>query len=407
MKSIRLALGFAAALNTVNLPVAYAEESVPPLFQEFVRGDQITSPAQLLTKTSLLKYSKKPLVNFWSQVRPFVSEESQKPVDELLAQNPNQMMPEMRTVRYKLSDGREGVRLVLTLGKETSSLEFIGTNDVFVTIDGVSFSTDEVFNLKPNLERLQKASGPKTSSWFSETLRSTLARINWMGIESQAWGELNANNTVRFSSWREMAVYIKQQNVDDNEAKAHACRLTLANQKSAHDVSIYLDKSNPREIPSIANSRTLKNELGDKPQTDFKDCYNNTKDLTVEGRPVYSNAERQAVEKALQSPKEEKKENDKRWAKEHPILNTTLNIAKIVIPAYLALDTLSCLGRVKSFCNLNLFAFNKKTFKKASASTSYDGAIVTPIGCVPSATNSCTTNSNANSSVSASGSNGN
>ena len=102
-----------AATHMCFLPFARAEQGNSENVDSGVI-EKFESPYQLFVESKFLSYSDKPFVNFWNDQRNYYIPEIQTQIDQMLIDEPATKMPHMEVTRYKLADGRDGVRLIMT-----------------------------------------------------------------------------------------------------------------------------------------------------------------------------------------------------------------------------------------------------------------------------------------------------
>jgi hypothetical protein len=333
MKWTKLFLTLLAAAQTVYIPVANAEAVLPENTPQYIKDGVVTSPFEVVAKSNLVKYSGKPFVNFWNELRPLVDEQDRKPIDDLLLENPNLLMPKISSVKVKLPDGREGVRLVISEGSAVSSVEFDGSERNFVKIDGVSFNADEVSHLRGMKSKLEeKKSEKKTEAsvkWGSHSLISFFKIIEFS--VNAAWGDESAA-------------------LSDQEKKASDCR---------HKI-IGSTESNPQLNKELLDRLNLDPK---KVQAEFTKCKDDLPADDQKGVESYLGAKilTQASPPAQTKPKTS-------------LFSQVVKWAAIGAAVYLGASTLGCFSRIRFVCKSlgNPFKINYQSMgKKANSGPNY------------------------------------
>ena len=167
-----------AATHMCFLPFARAEQGNSENVDSGVI-EKFESPYQLFVESKFLSYSDKPFVNFWNDQRNYYIPEIQTQIDQMLIDEPATKMPHMEVTRYKLADGRDGVRLIMTQKKQVVSIEFIGATNSYLKVNGINFTAEEAVDIYYIKEKLEKELGNRklksSSLWnfFSPGLKTS------------------------------------------------------------------------------------------------------------------------------------------------------------------------------------------------------------------------------------------
>lgn len=141
---------FVATLSIVNLsfqPLAMAkgqDQWSTKALKDFVKSTQET------------KGKTKTLEKFWQANRKDLNVEIQKMLKPSLELQKNQNLPKMEVIGIKGPQGRESARMIINMGGRTISVEFLGSKEKFVRVNGIVLSEAEASSFPHMMAKLSQ-----------------------------------------------------------------------------------------------------------------------------------------------------------------------------------------------------------------------------------------------------------
>lgn len=128
---------FCAGISLLTLVVSPVAEGAK------AQRSQKELVAQYL-KATKLSTSKVTVRDYWRMVRHVYPQDLQVKMDRWVARNHDELMPDIKASSFKDASGVEQVKLTLSKDGQITTLTFVGQDEQFLKINGVSFSKNEL-----------------------------------------------------------------------------------------------------------------------------------------------------------------------------------------------------------------------------------------------------------------------